>query len=174
MIGVGYLTSPLDFSVDTQKKGWGSLSLVLFSVFCYAAVAVVKQRLLWGNLMPEHSDMELLLEALSRMTEPILCIISACFILHFSFSSIAQYLGSKKWVRIITFIACLMSLLFALRFCLSFIYRWNMMMAGVYYSPLLMLAVQPLNVFLYIAIYRRLFRRNEQNEKISWKESFKL
>ena len=175
MIGVGYLITPTDLTLETQKKGWGSLSLVFFSVFCYTAVAVVKQRLLWGNLMPEHADMEQLLEALVTVTEPLLCILSVYFILHFSFSSTAQTLGAEEWVRIIAAVACIMSLLFALRFCLSFsVLHWNYMIAWVYYNSLLMLAVQPVNVHLYIAIFRRLFRRNDKNEKLSWKECFTL
>ena len=175
MIGVGYLITPADLTLETQKKGWGSLSLVLFSVFSYTAVAVVKQRLSWGNLMPEHTDMEQLLEALVTVTEPLLCILSAYLILHFSCSSIAQKLGAHKWARVIAAIACTVSLLFTLRFCLSFsALHWNYMIAWVYYNPLLMLVVQPVNVYLYIAIYRRLFLKNDNGEKLTWKESFKL
>ena len=174
MAGVGYLISPADLSLENQKTGWGSLSLGLFSVFSFTAVAVIKQRLLWGDLIPEHTDMEQLLEALARVTEPLLCIISAWFILHFSFSSIAQKISAKKWVLIISGAACVLSLYIALRFCLSFIPRGDVMMAWVYYNPLLMLAVQPVNVYLYIVIYRKLFRRNENNEKLSWKEAFTI
>ena len=174
MAGVGYLISPTGLLLENQKKGWGSLSLVLISVFCFTAVAVIKRRLLWGDLMPEHTDMEQLLEALAWVTEPLLCITSAWFILHFSFSSLAQKIGAQKWFRIIAAIACILSLIFALRFCLIGLHRWNVMMAWVYYNPLLMLAVQPVNVLLYIVIYRKLFRRNEKNEKLSWKEAFTM
>ena len=174
MAGVGYLISPTDLSLENQKKGWSSLSLVLFSVFSFTAVAVIKRRLLWGDLMPEHTDMEQLLEALVRITEPLLCIISAWFIQHFSFSSIAQKIGAQKWFQIIAAIACVLSLIFAFRFCLFGLHRWNVMMAWVYYNPLLMLAVQPVNVYLYVVIYRRLFQRNDKNEKLSWKEAFTI
>ena len=175
MIGVGYLITPADLTLETQKKGWGSLSLLLFTVFSYTAVVVVKQRLLWGNLMLEHTDMEQLLEALTTVTEPLLCILSACLIIQFSFSSIAQKLGTHKWVRVIAVVACTVSLLFTLRFCLLFTaLHWNYMIAWVYYNPLFMLAVQPVNVYLYIVIYRRLFLKNDNGEKLTWKESFKL
>lgn len=174
MAGVGYLISPADLSLENQKRGWSSLSLALFSVFCFTAVAVIMRRLMWGHLMPEHEDMEMLLEKLTWVTEPLLCIISAWFILHFSFSSLAQKIGDQKWFRIIAAIACIFSLIFALRFCLMGLHRWNVMMAWVYYNPLLMLAVQPVNIYLYIAIYRRLFRRNDNNEKLSWKEAFTI
>lgn len=155
MMGLGYLIPPRELALESRKKGWIGLAMSLLSIFCFTAVVITKQRLLWGALMPEHQDMERLLEALMRITEPLLCILSAYLVIGFSFSGIAQKLGELKWVRILVKAACVLSFIYALLFFLMHLTCWSVMMSRVNYNPFLLLAVQPVSVYLLVALYRR-------------------
>jgi len=143
---------------------------LMLSVFCYTAVSVAKQRLQWGDLMPEHQDMEKLLEALLWVAEPLLGLISAYFVIQFSFSSTAQNLGGQQWIRVLVAAVCGLSFIWAIQFFFMMFHRWTYMANYVYYSPILSLLVQPISVYLMIAVYRRAKSR----KTLSWKECFKL
>lgn len=174
MTALGYLIPPKDMKSEGEKTGVPSLIMLMLSVFCFTAVSVAKQRLLWGDLMPEHQDMEKLLEALLWMTEPLLGLISAYFVIQFSFSSAAQALGRQKWIRILAAIVCGLSFIWALQFLLMHFHRWVYMAGYVYYSPLLSVLIQPVTVYLIIAVYRKIVNRTETGERLPWKEAFKV
>ena len=170
MIAMGYLIPPESLKLEGEKTGWLSLIMLMLSVFCYTAVSVAKQRLQWGDLMPEHQDMEKLLEALLWVAEPLLGLISAYFVIQFSFSSTAQNLGGQQWIRVLVAAVCGLSFIWAIQFFFMMFHRWTYMANYVYYSPILSLLVQPISVYLIIAVYRRAKSR----KTLSWKECFKL
>ena len=170
MIALGYLIPPKSLKLEGEKTGWLSLIMLMLSVFCYTAVSVAKQRLQWGDLMPEHQDMEKLLEALLWVAEPLLGLISAYFVIQFSFSSTAQNLGGQQWIRVLVAAVCGLSFIWAIQFFFMMFHRWTYMANYVYYSPILSLLVQPISVYLMIAVYRRAKSR----KTLSWKECFKL
>lgn len=174
MVALGYLIPPESLKLEGKKTGWLSLIMLMLSVFCYTAVSVVKQRLQWGDLMPEHQDMEELLEALLWVAEPLLGLISAYFVIQFSFSSMAQKLGSIKWIRVLVAIVCFLSFIWAQKFFLMLLHRWTYMANYVYYSPLLSVLIQPVTVYLIIAVYRKVVNRTEAGEKLSWKEALRV
>ena len=170
MIALGYLIPPESLKLEGEKTGWLSLIMLMLSVFCYTAVSVAKQRLQWGDLMPEHQDMEKLLEALLWVAESLLGLISAYFVIQFSFSSTAQNLGGQQWIRVLVAAVCGLSFIWAIQFFFMMFHRWTYMANYVYYSPILSLLVQPISVYLMIAVYRRAKSR----KTLSWKECFKL
>ena len=170
MIALGYLIPPESLKLEGEKTGWLSLIMLMLSVFCYTAVSVAKQRLQWGDLMPDHQDMEKLLEALLWVAEPLLGLISAYIVIQFSFSSTAQNLGGQQWIRVLVAAVCGLSFIWAIQFFFMMFHRWTYMANYVYYSPILSLLVQPISVYLMIAVYRRAKSR----KTLSWKECFKL
>jgi len=174
MIALGYLIPPKSLKLEGEKTGWLSLIMLMLSVFCYTAVSVAKQRLQWGDLMPEHQDIEKLLEALLWVAEPLIGLISAYFVIQFSFSSTALCLGNLQWIRVLVAAVCCLSFIWALKFFLTMFYRWTYMANYVYYSPLLSMLIQPVTVYLIIAVYRKVVNRSEAGEKLSWKEAFKV
>lgn len=174
LMALGYLIPPRSLKLEGEKAGWSSLIMLILSVFCFTAVSVAKQRLLWGDLMPEHQDMEKLIEALLWMAEPLLGLISAYFVTLFAFSSTAQDLGSLRWIRLFVVLVCILSFILAIKFLLMLFHCWVYMAGYVYYSPLLSVLIQPVAVYLIIAVYRKSFKRAETGEKLSWKEAFKL
>ena len=80
----GYLIPPKELEKMSQNYGWNDLVLAAISAFSYAAIAVVKQRILWGPVMPEHPDMEALVEYLLVNTEPLLVFVAVYFASAFS------------------------------------------------------------------------------------------
>ncbi len=147
--------------------------MILLSVFCYTALTTVKDRLLWGPIIPEHPDMELMMETILVNAEPLMVIIVTYFVAQFAFSSIAQNLGSQVWLRWIVAVPCLYTFIGYLSRLLPrpFYFAINY----VYYSPLMWFIVQPINIYLVVFFIRLIReRRKKKEDRISWKELVKL
>ena len=173
MAGIGFLIPPKILLSSTQNRGWISLGMILLSVFCYTALTTVKDRLLWGPIIPEHPDMELMMETILVNAEPLMVIIVTYFVAQFAFSSIAQNLGSQVWLRWIVAVPCLYTFIGYLSRLLPrpFYFAINY----VYYSPLMWFIVQPINTYLVIFFIRLIReRRKKKEDRISWKELVKL
>lgn len=139
----GFLLPTKALLSSRQDRGWIPLGMAALAVFCYTAVAVVKNRLLWGPLMPDYPDMELMMETLLVNAEPLMAVIAIFFVMRFSFSQLAQGLGSKGWFRVLAAIPCIYA------FALSIIGLAGMRLyffAG--FTPLMCFAVQPVTVWL--------------------------
>lgn len=173
MAGVGFLIPPKILLSSTQNRGWISLGMILLSVFCYTALTTVKDRLLWGPIIPEHPDMELMMETILVNAEPLMVIIVTYFVAQFAFSSIAQNLGSQVWLRWIVAVPCLYTFIGYLSRLLPrpFYFAINY----VYYSPLMWFIVQPITIYLVVFFIRLIRERRKKKEnRISWKELAKL
>lgn len=81
--------------------------MILLSVFCYTALTTAKNRLLWGAVIPEHPDMEIMMETILINAEPLMVIITTYFVAQFAFSEVGQMLGSQVWFRGIVAVPCL-------------------------------------------------------------------
>ena len=114
------------------------------------------------------------MEALVRVAEPLMAIVVSYFTICFSFSVAARRLGTMKWVRILAAIVCTLSFIWAISFFISWFFRWSIMAGYVYYYPILGVAVQPITILLAIALYRKVAVQNDNGEKLSWKEAFKV
>lgn len=173
MAGIGFLIPPKILLSSTQNRGWISLGMILLSVFCYTALTTVKDRLLWGPIIPEHPDMELMMETILVNAEPLMVIIVTYFVAQFAFSSIAQNLGSQVWLRWIVAVPCLYTFIGYLSRLLPrpFYFAINY----VYYSPLMWFIVQPITIYLVVFFIRLIReRRKKKEDRISWKELAKL
>lgn len=107
MAGIGYLIPPKILYSSFQNNGWLSLVMILLSVFCYTALTTAKNRLLWGAVIPEHPDMEIMMETILINAEPLMVIITTYFVAQFAFSEVGQMLGSQVWFRGIVAVPCL-------------------------------------------------------------------
>lgn len=175
MLGLGYLIPSAELKEDEKSSGLLKLIMLIISVFCFTAVLVIKQRLSFGDVMPDHPNMESLLEALARITEPLLAILSAYFVIHLSFSSYAQTIGAIKWIRIFTLVVCLYSFLLSLRFVLITLFRWQYMAGYVYYYPLTFVLAQPITIYLIYVASRIISEKSRPKEdKLNWKECFNI
>ena len=167
MAGIGYLIPPKALVDSTRNRGWISLILIALSVFCYTALATAKIRLLWGPLMPEHEDMELMLETILVNAEPLMVIVVAYFVGQFGFSRIAQDLGSKKWFIGIIAVPCIYTFIGAIVSLFS--------INHIFYRPLLWFIVQPITVYLFVFLVRLLKERKKKKEdRANWKELAKI
>ena len=174
MAGMGFLIPPKTLLSSSQNRGWISLAMILLSLFCYTALTTAKDRLLWGPIIPEHPDMELMMETILVNAEPLMIIISIYFVAQFAFSKVGQMLGSLAWFRGIIAIPCLYAFLgylcrlFTMRM-FFFANHW------VYYSPIMWFIVQPVTIYLVVFLYRLIReRRKMKEERVSWKELAKL
>lgn len=174
MMGFGFLIPPRELQLESRKSGRLSLLMLAISAFCFTAMAVIKQRLLWGVIILEHPDMESMMEALVRVAEPLMAIVVSYFTICFAFSVAARRLGTMKWVRILAAIVCTLSFIWAISFFISWFFRWSIMAGYVYYYPILGVAIQPITILLAIALYRKVAVQNDNGEKLSWKEAFKV
>ena len=172
MIGIGYLIPPKVLISSAENKGWISLVMIALSAFCYTALTVVKNRLLWGPIIPGHPDMELMMETVLVNAEPLMVIIFAFFVVQFSFSQISTTIGRNKWIRWTIFGLC--AYLFFLVSFSALQYGSFYMISYVKYSPLLHLLVQPITVYLVYGIYRKRNEGKGDGESLSWKECFTL
>lgn len=173
MAGVGFLIPPKILLSSTQNRGWISLGMILLSVFCYTALTTVKDRLLWGPIIPEHPDMELMMETILVNAEPLMVIIVTYFVAQFAFSSIAQNLGSQVWLRWIVAVPCLYTFIGYLSRLLP--RPFYSAINYVYYSPLMWFIVQPITIYLVVFFIRLIReRRKKKEERIGWKELAKL
>lgn len=107
MTGIGYLVPQMALENSSRDKGWISLIMVALSAFCYTTLAVALQRLLKGPFMPGHEDMQQMLAAILVVAEPLMAIIVAYFVVQFSFSCIAQDLGSRSWFIGVVAVPCI-------------------------------------------------------------------
>lgn len=174
MAGIGFLTPPKILLSSFQNRGWLSLVMILISVFCYTALTTVKDRLLWGQVIPEHPDMELMMETILVNAEPLMVIIATYFVAQFAFSEIGQILGSQIWFRGVVAVPCLYTFLGYLSRLI--IHRWFFFaISYVYFSPLMWFIVQPISIYLVVFLFRLIREhRNKREDKVSWKELAKL
>jgi len=173
MAGIGFLIPPQILLSSTQNRGWISLGMILLSVFCYTALTTVKNRLLWGPIVPKYPDMELMMETILVNAEPLMVIIVTYFVAQFAFSAIAQNIGSQRWFRWIVVVPCLYTFIGYLSrlFPRPFYFAINY----VYYSPLMWFIVQPITIYLVVFFVRLIReRRKKKEDRISWKELAKL
>ena len=165
MAGIGYLIPPKILYSSSQNKGWLSLMMILLSVFCYTALTTV---------IPEHPDMELMMETILVNAEPLMVIITTYFVAQFAFSEVGQKLGSLVWFRRIVAVPCIYVFLGYLSRLLT-TRMFFFAISYVYYSPLMWLIVQPITIYLVVFLYRLIKeRRKKKEERISWKELAKL
>ena len=174
MAGMGFLIPPKILLSFSQNRGWLSLLMILLSAFCYTALTTVKDRLLWGPIIPEHPDMELMMETILVNAEPLMIVIAIYFVAQFAFSEVGQKLGSLVWLRWVVAVPCIyvflgyLSRLFTMRM-FFFANHW------VYYSPIMWFIVQPVTIYLVVFLYRVIKeRRKKKEERVSWKELAKL
>lgn len=173
MAGIGYLIPPLTIKASSQNHGWISLALIALSVYCYTALTTVKDRLLWGPIIPEHPDMEAMMEVILVNAEPMMVIIATYFAVQFAFSHIAQSIGSKSWFKGIVAIPCVYVFLGSVSRLFSF--RLFFMVNYVYFCPLMWFIVQPITIYLVVFVVR-LSResRKQKEDRRSWKEIAKI
>jgi hypothetical protein len=167
---IGFLIPQKILFSASQNKGLISLVLIALCAFCYTALTAVKDRLLWGPVVPEHPDMELMMETILVNAEPLMVIITIYFVAQFAFSEVAQKLGSQTWFRGIVAVPCIycflgyFSRLFTMR-------MFNIAINWVYYSPLMWFIVQPITIYLIVFCSKLIKeRRKSIEERRTWKE----
>ena len=174
MAGIGFLIPPKILLSSSQNRGWLSLLMILLSAFCYTALTTVKDRLLWGPIIPEHPDMELMMETILVNAEPLMVIIATYFVAQFAFSEVGQKLGSQVWFRGIVAVPCIYVFLGYLSRLLTtrmFFYA----ISYVYYSPFMWFIVQPITIYLVVLLYRMIREwRKKKEDRVSWKELARL
>lgn len=153
LIGVGMLWPRQWLERGGKDKGWETLVMLLLTTFCYTALFVVRRRLLWGGMMPEHRDMQVLMRDLLRNTEPLMTLLVGYFAVGFAFSEWGQWLGSRPWFRGFVLIPTVMAFLGAV----SHIRPYYM----GYWTLLLWLTlmVQPVTVWMFVSVGRRIKRQ---------------
>ena len=171
---IGFLIPPKTLLSASQNKGWISLVLIALCAFCYTALTTVKDRLLWGPIVPDHPDMELMMETILVNAEPLMVIITIYFVAQFAFSEVAQKLGSQTWFRGIVAVPCIycflgyFSRLFTMR-------MFGLAINYVFYSPLMWFIVQPITIYLIVFCSKLIKeRRKSKEERRTWKELAKL
>ena len=171
---IGFIIPPKILLSAAQNKGWISLILICLCAFCYTALTTVKDRLLWGPIVPEHPDMELMMETILVNAEPLMVIITIYFVAQFAFSEVAQRLGSQTWFRGIVAVPCIycflgyFSRLFTMR-------MFGLAINYVFYSPLMWFIVQPITIYLIVFCSKLIKeRRKSKEERRTWKELAKL
>lgn len=174
MAGIGFLIPPKILLSSSQNRGWLSLVMILLSSFCYTALTTVKDRLLWGPIIPEHPDMELMMETILVNAEPLMVIVATYFVAQFAFSEVGQKLGSLVWFRRIVAVPCIYVFLgYFSRLLTTRMFFFAI--SYVYYSPLMWLIVQPITIYLVVFLYRLIKeRRKKKEERVGWKELAKL
>lgn len=143
-IGFGYLISPSWLLELSKKTALNVLIPSLLSVFCYIAISVAKYRLLWGQLIPEHRDMEALLEDLMVCLEAGMVILCLYFIMQIAFSKESMNLGDKNWFRGVVAGGSV------------YIFLTSLVGFNPYYWPAyrcIGILTQPLPVYIFIKIY---------------------
>lgn len=161
VIGLGYLTPLKNVVPASQSTGWISLLMLLLSMFCYTTIATVKERFLWRDvLIPEHPDMELMLETILIYAEPLMTIVILFLLTQFAFSQIAQSLGAQDWFKGMIAVPCIFAFLCACQnlFTQRFIYTIH----DLRYSPMLCFIVQPVTVWLIVSAVRRIKKIRER------------
>ncbi|CDC63979.1 unknown [Bacteroides sp. CAG:770] len=104
--------------------------------------------------MPGHEDMQQMLAAILVVAEPLMAMIVAYCVVQFSFSRIAQDLGSWSWFIGVVAVPCIYTFIVSVLRLLP--PRWTFCVDSMFYSPVLWLIVQPVTVYLAISLFRRL------------------
>lgn len=158
---------PLE-TIKTAEKynGWYLLVLLLTITFSYVAASVANDRLYWHNgALPQFEDMWKLLLGLMAATVPLLNIAAVHLAAIFAFTKTGQCLGNQKWLK---WAVIILGVQVYLR-CLVNLIGWR---NDWYFTS--MFIIQPINVYLCIALYRRIELRHEDGSKLTWKECFKI
>lgn len=173
--GFGFLAPSKVFVQAKHYNGWLSLIMIILAVFCYTVIEFVKSRLLWGPIIPNHPDMEVIMELLLVNAEPLMVLITIYFVTQFAFSRIAQYLGSQSWFRGLIAIPCTFTFYVALSRTLATCNEIYIMISGAYIVPFLWLICQPITIYLFIVGYRYIReRRKKKEDRQSWKEMLRI
>ena len=106
--------------------------------------------------MPEHEDMRALIETLLVIAEPMMLIITAYFVVQFSFSRIARNLGSRSWFMGTVAVPCVYVFIFS---ALRVLRHSGAILGGLRYDPLPLFIVQPVTIYLAISLIRVLKRK---------------
>ena len=144
MAGVGFLVPPESIRVASQDKGWMALVMVMLSAFCYTAVDVARDSLVMDATMPNYLNMEGVLQDVLSIAIPFLAMITTWEVVRFSFSRMAQKIGSQQWLRWVVFIPCLITFVGTI----VNLVKWpsDYMVRNIYYSPRMALFAQPVLV----------------------------
>ena len=121
MMGLGSLIPPKRLERASELSLWRISIPTLIAVFCYVAVVVTRRRLLWGDVMPDYPDMEMVLEVLMDFAELGMLMLCMYFIVQIAFSKEGVAIGEKKWVRWAVIILSVLQL----RNVLVFIGHWH-------------------------------------------------
>lgn len=144
MAGVGFLVPPESIRVASQDKGWMALVIVMLSAFCYTAVDVARDRLVMYVTMPKHLDMEGVLQDILSIATPLMAMVTAWSVAQFSFSGMAQKMGSKQWLRWVVLVPCLITFVGATINLIKM--PSDYMVRYIYYSPRMAFFAQPVLV----------------------------
>ena len=168
--GAGYLAPPRLASDAGKTDGWVFLVLLLFSAFCFTAMAVVLGRLRWilGSYLPEHQEMVRLMTALAQSAEPFIMVIFLYFSLIFSFSRTGQWLGRRAWFRGIVSVPVLVTFIASVANLPGYYYP------GYTSAGWIRLLVQPLTIYMAVILRRTLRKIIGKKKGVSWKEIFSI
>lgn len=144
MVGFGFLIPPESIRVASRDKGWVPLVMVLLSAFCYTAVDVARDRLVMYVTMPNYLDMESKLQNVLSIATPLMAMVTAWFAAQFSFSGMAQKMGSKQWLRWVVLVPCLITFVGATVNLVKM--SSDYMVRYIYYSPRMAFFAQPVLV----------------------------
>lgn len=173
LAGIGYLIPTKIYLGYVRNQGWISIVMLLLSIFCYTAIEVVKNRLFWRPIIPEHPDMALMMKTILGYANPMMTIVVIYFVVQLAFSQESQYLGSQSWFRGTVAVPCIFMFLgemFELQYWHHF-YKISHAM----YSPFLRFIVQPITIYLIIVVCRCIRElRKKKEDRMSWKEMLRL
>lgn len=166
MIIIGYLIPPRELESLSENGGGNDFALLLITSFCFTAISVVKYRFQWGTIVPDHPDMEELLERLLVVTEPLMVFMVVYFSVRFSFSRSGLSLGSREWLQGILWVPC------------SIVFYFTII--DVFGSPYfardtawIVLGIQPCPVYL-VAVTIRCAEKATGKTQRSWRDCFIL
>lgn len=155
MFGVGMLWPGSLLQRASEEKGWDSLMLLLGTAFCFTAYSVVEDRSLWGGMMPEHRDMQRLMQGLTRNAEPLMTLLAGYFAVRFSFSEWGRRLGASPWFRGFVLVPAVMA------FIATLVGLFQRIGFGGYWQwlSLLLVTVQPVTIWMVFSVIRRVKRK---------------
>jgi len=163
---LGFIAPQETLKSARNYKGWYLLAFLLVLTFCDVAASVASDRLYWHNAaQPQFEDMWRLLRWLMAATEPLLKIVAVYMAAVLAFTQMGQWIGSQKWLKWVVIVI-------GIQVFLRCLVNWMGRINDWYFASLLI--IQPVNVYLCIALYRRIELRHEDGSKLSRKECFKL
>lgn len=151
--GLGSLFPSRWVRTAEAQKGLEFLFLLLTITFCWVAISVIHERLESGMWIPEHQDMERLMENLSADAEILLFFPLMYSLVMFAFSKTGLWLGRQSWFRGIVLVPVVLSFVSAAG---RIGYYWR----EQFLIPFL---VQPLTVWLMISIVHWVMDRKKNN-----------